>query len=176
MATIGERLLEKNLNQTTWRNQETGAEESGTFKPHESDPVKRYGNPLGLAVKDWPARNKTGAHAAAHEGRPNFLAIDFAAEVLDAKAGDPLVDLADMCFVEGATALVLALAKDKGLWKDEPGTAPTVPPPPKPDDGATERLAEIREAGAKLRATLPKEGGGAHVSRIRKFLDQVDKD
>lgn len=148
MPTIAELLISANLRTTSWLDQTSGEEKHGIFNPLRADPQGRYGNPDGLRVKDWPARNKAGAHAA---GELSVVTPELAAKALGATP-DPANDLADLDFVDGAAAFVLAQAKDKRLIDTPEPTTGTVPGPgpatPAPFRPLTDR--EVAEKTAAM--------------------------
>jgi hypothetical protein len=179
MATIGQKLKEAGLEVAAWLDQQTGEEKRGTFDPTQVDAALRYGNPDGLRVKDWPARNKVGGHGS---GDLSQVTVELAREMLGADRVSDRWDLSDLDFVEGAGALVLKLAIAAGkIVPQQPGTAqppatpgtPTTPAPfePQSDLQLLETIAlrtsnleagvQRIEAALAARVSVPSREDGA---------------
>jgi len=157
MKTLAQTLFDAGLRQTAWLDQQTGAEKRGTFQPTATDPVTRYGNPDGLRVKDWPARNKVGAHAS---GELSLVTPELAQRALEAVA-DPANDLADLDFVNGAGAFVLQQARAKGILDD----------PTQTGNKALDALKSIDKRAEELGPSLPHDGGPNFQALLRTFKD-----
>lgn len=182
--SVGTRLYQIGFRATAWYAQTATGPGivRGNFDPTETDPVKRYGSPSGLAVMGWPPDQYTGPHASGLNSR----AIELATAVLGVPASGN--DLADLDFVSGATPYILQQASALGLLVPEPG-APPVTPPGDPCADVKKQLAAtvellnadqgvfaaIARATATAKKALPAgAGGGQYAAALRAYVKAVE--
>lgn len=171
MATVGEALFARGFQQTVWLDQETGARKSGVFNPSSEEPSQRYGSP-GLKVKGWLPENYTGAHSTGL----NSEAVRLAPLVLGASAS-PLLDATDLNFIDGATRLVLSLAKSQGLL-EESGQGPGPQGESRDRDNAAvlkQALDELDRLVAAERTSVPAAGGGRWANALRNLVASLEE-
>lgn len=200
---LGEKLYNLGLRSTAWHDINTGQLTSGIFNPSHShtDPINRYGNPLGLRLKIWPNSQYTGAHSVG----PNARAYEFMYWVWDDDGDKGRVetfpewsqefknDVTDLCFIQKASETIMKMALERGLIDESEPSKPVTNPKidPKPDSGADPdilaKLKDLEEKGVRLvlslaaikskviemSASLPVEGGGRWVSALRKLCDSI---
>lgn len=160
--TVASVLFDKGFRTTLWipRDGTKDDRQTGVLDPWETDPVKRYGNPLGLGCKGWDPLN----YCSMHSTGLNSLAPGLAPIVLGVEPSP--TDEVDLNFINGATQWILRQANALGLLNPEPadggdhgsGDHPT-------DDPRLPKLLKLQADVERItqraeRVALRPQGGG----------------